>query len=205
MVKGPRCLTKLDEYHRLFDLSFSNEEDKFFIHVQGKSAMSFFNNKHIITAMIVAPLLAIGSYYLVDLAVKEKPQSAVAGQAYPLVAKSNCRYTSGRCDLMNAGFTASLSVQGDGAQSVLTLLSNNALQTAMVGFVTAAGEEIAPVAMAAGESGGKSWTTKLNTLASADTTLRLVLSANGAQYFAETTMGFSQYQTSFDQDFRKND
>ena len=70
--------------------------------------MGFFTNKHVITAFIVAPILAVLSYYAVDLLLKEQPHVAVAGSSYPLVAQSNCRYTSGRCDLKNADFVAQI-------------------------------------------------------------------------------------------------
>jgi len=35
--------------------------------------MSFFKNKHIVTAMITTPILAMLGYYLTDLVVKEQP------------------------------------------------------------------------------------------------------------------------------------
>ena len=51
--------------------------------------MSFLKNKHVITAMMVAPLLAVASYFMVDLVVQEPALEPVAGQAYHLIAKSN--------------------------------------------------------------------------------------------------------------------
>ena len=165
--------------------------------------MSFFKNKHVITAMIVAPILAVASYYLVDMAVKEKPQKAKAGVAYELIAKSNCRFSSGACDLENGDFKSTVKVSVDNGKQILTLSSVNALQNASVGFVTDSGTEVGPIKLTASDTSGKHWTTSINVLADETTSMRVALSANDAHYFSETTMGFSNYETSFKQDFRK--
>ena len=165
--------------------------------------MSFFSNKHVITALIVAPLLAVGSWYLVDLAVKEKPQPAVAGKSYPLVAKSNCRYSSGDCDLVNADFRSQLQVTKDPDGQVLVLRSSHPVQSVLVGFVTAKGDELEPVAMHSRSADQQHWETRLTVAAGEDTQIRLAITADRAHYFAETSLAFSQYQTTFNKDFRQ--
>lgn len=165
--------------------------------------MSFFKNKHVITAMIVAPILAVGSYYAVDLLVKETPSVAQPGQAYPLVAKSNCRFSSGQCDLVNAEFLSSMTIADVGDVPELMITSNNPLQGATAGFVGSDGVEISPALMAPTDNTGLHWSMPLTVPADAGTTVRLALTANDAHYYAETTMGFSTYQTSFNKDFRK--
>ena len=165
--------------------------------------MGFFKNKHIITAMIVAPLLAIGSYYLVDLAVKEKPQLAKEGQAYPLVAQSNCRYTSGSCDLINAEFKTTITIEGVAGVNFLKLKSSRELQGVVLGFISQEGSESAPVSMQPNSPDNLNWTASFDALASDTTIVRLALTANDTHYYAETTLGFSNYQTSFNKDFRK--
>ncbi|RBP51316.1 hypothetical protein DFR28_102735 [Arenicella xantha] len=167
------------------------------------NSVSFFSNKHVITAMIVAPILAVGSYYLVDLLVKETPSVAVPGQAYPLLAKSNCRFTSGKCDLVNAEFISSISVTQLEDDQRLVLVSNNPLQQVTAGFLTADGNETEPVMFEPNDAAGLEWSLPLTVSADAETTVRLALLANQAHYYAETTMGFSTYQTSFNKDFRK--
>jgi len=164
--------------------------------------MSFFKNKHVITAMIVSPILAVLAYFAVDLVVKEKPHVAAAGQAYPLVAKSNCRFTSGKCDLENASFKSQLSV--DDKQRVLKLTSSHALQKAAVGFIAEDGTEILPASMSPIDNTNTSWQLELPSNANSDSLARVALIANDAFYFAETTMQFSAYETTFDKDFRKN-
>jgi hypothetical protein len=57
----------------------------------------FFKNKHVITSMIVAPILAIISYFTVDYYVAEVPHKAKQGQSYKMLVKPNCRWASGAC------------------------------------------------------------------------------------------------------------
>ena len=165
--------------------------------------MSFFKNKHVITAMIVAPILAIGTYFLVDLAVKEPPHKAQAGAAYKLIAKSNCRFSSGACDLENGDFKSTITIINHNSEQTLVLTSVNALQQASVGFVTSTGVETAPITLIASDASGKKWVSAIDVLADKTTIMRVALSAHDAHYFAETTMGFSHYKTSFKHDFRK--
>ncbi len=61
-------------------------------------------NKHVIIALLVAPLLAIIAWFGVDAIVADRAESAKPGEHYPLVARSNCRYESGQCDLVNNDF-----------------------------------------------------------------------------------------------------
>ncbi|MFK8028296.1 MAG: hypothetical protein AB8C40_09595 [Gammaproteobacteria bacterium] len=165
--------------------------------------MSFFKNKHVITAMIVAPVLAIASYYLVDLTVKEQPIKAVAGQTYQLIAKSNCRFSSGACDLENGNFKSTITIANSDGKQTLLLNANNSLQQAAVGFVTSDGQESGPFELTTRDLASKQWFVELTVPADASTTLRVALSANNSHYYSETNMGFATYETSFNKDFRK--
>lgn len=162
--------------------------------------MTFFKNKHLITAMIVTPVLAFLSYYFVDLIVKEKPQVAVAGQNYKLVAKSNCRYTSGECDLVNGEFKSTLTVDEDGHNKTLRLTSNYPLNGVTVGFVDGDKED-QPVSMSANGNQALSWSMPLTTKIDETTQLRVAISAKDSYYFAQTTLGFIEYKTSFGKTF----
>ena len=81
-----------------------------------------FKNKHVIIAMIVAPILSILAWFAVGQFTGEQPQVAQPGQSYPLVEKSNCRYESGACDLENQDFKVRISLQAGvtGPEFVLT-------------------------------------------------------------------------------------
>lgn len=170
----------------------------------------FFKNKHVITSLIVAPILALISYYMVDFAVKEKPHVAVEGSSYPLRAKSNCRYTSGQCDLINESFKAKLIVEQDSQNHILKLTSSHPLEGVKVGFSTGStqpeskAEQVQPSSMDANNNEFRDWTIKLPSKPTPETKLFIAMSANGAQYYAETTMEFSEYKTSFNENFRND-
>ena len=61
-----------------------------------------FKNKHVIVAMIVAPILAILSWYATGFIVDEKEHAMKDGAIYTLVVRPNCRWTSGKCTLSNS-------------------------------------------------------------------------------------------------------
>ncbi len=164
--------------------------------------MSFFKNKHVIIALIVAPVLAVVTYFAVDGLVKERPHIAQEGQAYPLVAKSNCRFSSGECSLENADFKSTLKVSYD--DGLVLFSSSHALQKATIGFLHSDGDESAPTQMIAENASNTLWQTQLPSKTDTQTIARIAVEASGAYYFAETTMGFSEYSTSFDKDFRKS-
>ena len=168
--------------------------------------MGFLGNKHVVIAMLVAPILAILSYYFVDVLVKEKPHNAKEGASYPLNAKSNCRYTSGRCDLQNASFKTFIVVSDRGDQQILTLTSSHSLQAARIGFSDVTQEadlaSLHPTEMQSISDDNKIWSTVMPMTADANTQLVLAMLANGSYYYAETTMSFSQYETTFNKNFK---
>lgn len=166
--------------------------------------MSFLRNKHLLAALISAPILGLLSYFLVDSILKEKPQPAMTGKAYPLVAKSNCRYTSGECDLVNTSFKSKLTIRQSDDEQVLFLQSNHALDGVKIGFVSEAEERsyAEPQSMLAQDPSATQWAIPLPLPANEDTRLMVVMLAGGAQYYAETTMGFSEYKAAYKRDFR---
>lgn len=153
--------------------------------------------------MIVSPILAILSYYLVDLVVKEKPQKALTGQAYKLVPKSNCRFSSGACDMQNGDFKSTVKIVQTDNKRTLLLDTNHSLQQASVGFVRNDGQESGPFELTPSDNLNKQWSVDLVEQTDEDTTLRVALSANGTHYYSETSMAFSTYETTFNKDFRK--
>lgn len=167
--------------------------------------MSLFKNKHVLIAMIVSPVLAVITYFAVDYVVKEKPQAALEGQSYPLIAKSNCRYLSGKCNLENSDFKASLKVEPVNGQASLLLDVNHPLEGVIVG-ITQQGDDIQqakPTPMISQDGSNQNWVLPLGFEVDGTTTLAIAISANGAQYFGETRMAFSKYETIFKEDFRR--
>ena len=147
-------------------------------------------NKHIVVAMLVAPVLAIMAWFAVDYFVAERPQSAQPGAAYPLVAKSNCRYDSGRCDLENADFEISLlPLQITPTQVSIRLESRFPLQQATLGLVEQ-GTAAAPVRMSADGGDNTAWLAEIAAPASSDSLLRVGVISDDATFFAEVPVVF---------------
>ena len=114
-------------------------------------------NKHVVVALLVAPVLAIAAWYAVGHFLGERPHAAVEGGSYLLVARSNCRYDSGGCDLRNADFELQIRpIDVSNDVVALELTSRFALQSATVALVEA-GEERPPTQMESAGSGGQLW------------------------------------------------
>jgi hypothetical protein len=153
-------------------------------------------NKHIIAAMIIAPLLAIMSYFLTDNMVSEKPHAAEPGKAYPLVAKSNCRYESGLCTLENGELKLQLSVLSG---RYLHLESNVPLEQVTVAISDIGGEGDPQTMQRADESGTR-WQIQVQRSDFANSNLRLALvTGNKSYFFAETLMIFAHRETATQQ------
>ncbi len=163
----------------------------------------FLTNKHFIVALIVAPILAIIAYFGVDAYVSEKPHKAVEGKAYPLVAKSNCRYESGKCTLDNGDISVSIvSIPADNKDLInLQLSSGLPLQGVKMALVTGSNSQ-APIAMRSNNNEGTEWQT---TVTKAETTadnarFQIALSLSDTLYYGETETTFITYQTGFSQE-----
>ena len=142
-------------------------------------------NKHVVVALLVAPILSILAWYAVGHLVGEKPSAAEAGNTYKLVARSNCRYESGSCDLHNADFNLTLEPEMLAANSVaLTLTSSHSLQSAALGLVEGdTGHQPAP--MVSTNDIGTTWDGLLPRPSSPDATIRIAVTAQDATWYAE--------------------
>jgi len=160
-------------------------------------------NKHVLTALIVAPILALVSYYLVDLWVKEQPHKAVTGQSYQLVAQSNCRYTSGLCVLENGTFKVSLVVRQRDQTSILVLDASHRLDKVKIGLSSDSTSITEPISMVVQNTDRTKWEVELLTSINKHTALMLAVLARGSYYYAETTMEFAEYKTIFNNKFEE--
>jgi hypothetical protein len=157
-------------------------------------------NKHLIVALIVSPILAFIAYYAVDYTVGEKPHEAIEGQSYPLVAKSNCRYESGKCTFNNGDISVTLIAEKTNANDLnIQLESDYPIQGARIALsndtITAS-----PEAMTASDNSQTQWQVTLPNRLSDTSRLQLVLSVNQSLYFGETTTVFTTYKTGFSQE-----
>lgn len=147
-------------------------------------------NKHVVVALLVAPILSILAWYAVGNLVGEKPTSAEPGKVYKLVGRSNCRYASGSCDLHNADFQLTLTTEMLAASSVaLTMTSSHELQSAALGLAEGdSAPEPAPMTRTGDD--GTHWQGLLPRPTLPDATIRVAVTAQGATWYAEVPVVF---------------
>lgn len=147
-------------------------------------------NKHVVIALIVAPILSILAWFAVGHLVGEKPQAALEGETYTLIARSNCRYASGSCDLVNADFKLTITPEMLAASSVaLTLTSSHSLQSAVLGLVDAnAAEEPGPMTVT--DDNRTTWQVLIPRPSSPEASIRVAVTAQGATWYAEVPTVF---------------
>jgi hypothetical protein len=140
--------------------------------------------------MLVAPILAVLAYFLTDYYVSEKPHVAKQGESYPLVAKPNCRYPSGKCELKNGDFIVTLKpTQIRNGKASLTLTANIPLEGVKIAIGQPPKTSATPGGMRALDTTNKKWQI-LDQPSSNDSHLQLVISAHGSFYYAEVTTVF---------------
>lgn len=160
-------------------------------------------NKHIVVAMIIAPLLAIAAYFVADAWVSEKPHKAIAGRAYPLVASSNCRYPSELCTFKNASFEINIKSRRLNQHAIqLILTSSHELQGAKFAIVADQQQSKAPADLEADNRAQTRWTITLASVPQQSHQLRIVLAAKDTVYYGETSMHFLSYDTVYKKDLR---
>jgi hypothetical protein len=148
-------------------------------------------NKHVVVAMLVAPVLAVLAWYGVDYMVAERAQVAQPGETYPLVARSNCRYESGACDLVNSDFKLTVRpVKLLPEETELQLESPFKLAQATLALVQGDSEFVGTAI--AGEASGTDTLLSVTIPAFADpaATLRIAVTVNESVYFAEVPVVF---------------
>lgn len=155
--------------------------------------MNVLSNKHVVAALLITPILAVLSYFAVDRWLSEKPHAAKMGSHYPLVEKSNCRYSSGRCDLRNGEFSLRLEVKKIQQSHILHIQSKHPLEGIKVAIADKDGEALNPPQnLAVADVTGNQWQLTLPTNNFSNSRLQLVASTGSSLYFGETAMVFTQ-------------
>jgi hypothetical protein len=148
-------------------------------------------NKHVITALLVAPILAIIAWFGVDYIVAEKAQPAEPGTMYPLVARSNCRYDSGQCDLANRDFKLSIRpVKLEENEKILSLQPEFVLEQVKLALVVGGSEVVGIAAATQTPEGDTLWIINIPAHADPDAALRVAVTAQESIYFAEVPVVF---------------
>ena len=148
-------------------------------------------NKHVIIAMIVAPILSVLAWIGVGQLAGEKPHAARPGQSYPLVEKSNCRYESGACDLQNEDFKLRLTLQTTGAGAEMVLTASHPLEGAVIG-IGPPDAESQPATLRATDGQGLEWRLAVAGAPGPEERIRLVARAGESSYFGDAATTFLQ-------------
>ncbi|WP_162045412.1 hypothetical protein [Vibrio taketomensis] len=155
-----------------------------------------FKNKHIIIALLVAPILSIIAYFGTDLALSEKPHAAKEGESYKLLSKSNCRYTSGICDMENGEFKIKFRSENlTNNELELSLTSAFPLEGIKVALVDNPEQSAKPLDMQSNSKDGKNWSINLPAPANEESWLRVAAQADGVLYYGDTQTAFVKYET----------
>lgn len=148
-------------------------------------------NKHVVVALIVAPILAVLAWFAVGALVGEKAQVAEPGAAYPLVARSNCRWASGECELVNNDLEMTVLPLELGAQyTKLSLDSEFALEQATFALLVDGNEVVASARHDTAPDAPAQMTVSIPAFADPEAMLRVAVTVNGSLYFAEVPVVF---------------
>ncbi|MCK6265287.1 hypothetical protein KP803_18640 [Vibrio sp. ZSDE26] len=159
-----------------------------------------FKNKHLVVAMLVAPILSIVAYLGTDMALSEKPHAAKKGEAYKLLSKSNCRYTSGLCDMENGEFKIQFRSESvTDTQLFLSLSSKLPLQGIKLSLVDDQDAAGTPVNMQPLDDSELNWNVELPAPASDESWLRVAIQSNDTLYYGDTQTVFVNYETLLNQ------
>jgi len=162
--------------------------------------MNILKNKHLIVAMLVAPVLALIAYFAVDYVVSEKPSAAKEGSTYKLAAKSNCRYQSGLCTLKNADIELVIRANRIDERTVeLVLTSELEVDNVLISLVNT-DADAQPVQMQAKAGQSDVLHATFDNFDPNRSMLRLAAAIAGSMYYAETTAVFVDYETTFSRD-----
>lgn len=157
-----------------------------------------FKNKHFLIALLIAPILSLIAYFGTDMALSEKPHAAKEGETYKLAAKSNCRYTSGLCDMTNGDFKVQFRSEKLTAQGLdLSLKAAFPLEGVKLSLVDSQEQTIQPLDMTPNDSTGQNWSISLPKPASEESWLRVAIQSDGTLYYGETQTAFVKYETLF--------
>ena len=136
--------------------------------------------------------MAIIAWFAIGELVAERAAPAQPGRSYPLVARSNCRYASGLCDLENEDLRLSLRFDTSPGPA-MELRASHALDSVLLA-VSPADAQAPPQAMLAQDAQGRLWRLQLSGQPGVDDRVQLVAAAGGSRYFAEAATHFLQVE-----------
>ncbi|HEY5776858.1 MAG TPA: hypothetical protein VIS57_12275 [Xanthomonadales bacterium] len=157
--------------------------------------MSFWKNRHVLVATLMAPVLGLVSYFGFGALFGEKPLPAEAGRSYHLIEKPNCRYSSGICGLKNVDFELTLRGEEIGNDRfLLKLVSENPIDGVKLALVEDAADEGTPVDMLPAGNDGLNWTLEIKRPDPQHDRLRLVAASRQTLYFGDVATKFTSIE-----------
>ena len=152
--------------------------------------MSMLTNKHVLAALLVAPILAVLAWYgtgqLTD-DVEQQAAPAQGGASYPLVERPGCRYPGGKCGLSNEGFKLAIVVQPTGQ---LRMTSAVPLDFVLVGLESE--DDQGPVKALPVSAERDRWVHNFTVMPSSEDRLRVVAGVSGASLFGDVALAFTE-------------
>jgi hypothetical protein len=152
---------------------------------------TMWKNMHVAIALIVAPILAILAWFAVGQIAGEKALVAEPGSAYPLVARSNCRWESGECELHNNDLEMTIVPLELGSQHTkLSLDSEFPLERATLALLVNGNEVVASAEHDASPDAAAQMTVTIPAFADPEAMLRVAVTVQDSLYFAEVPVVF---------------
>ena len=153
---------------------------------------SVFTDKHVVIALLVAPILAIASWYAVGWLAGDLAESEVAksGQAYPLLERSGCRYEGGECRVSNGDFILTLTMGTVDNEGAIYIQSALPLESLLVGLRSSGDRP--PLVAQRQSNNTRDWMFLAQGPIASDDALRIVAVTGGAAYFGEVSLTFTQ-------------
>lgn len=152
------------------------------------SVLNTLTNKHVVVAMLVAPVLAVAAWYAAGWfsgVQPEEPAPAEAGQTYPLIEAPGCRYAGGTCVLKNEDFALRVRVS---EQAVVMVDSVVPVDYLMVGLRS--GGDAKPTLAKAVDDSRQRWALRISAMPETADALRFVAGVGGAAWFGEASLVF---------------
>ena len=151
------------------------------------------NSKHLVIAMIVAPILSFLAWFSAGKFSGDIPQPALPGSSYQLLEKSNCRYESGTCVLENEDFKLTLTMTGKSPARILVVSSQYPLDRLLIA-VGASEQDSEPTTMRKVDSRGLVWRLPMLETVAPEERIRLVAFTRGSSYFGDAATVFLQHR-----------
>ncbi len=151
-------------------------------------SISLMGKRHLVTSLLVAPLLAMAGWWASGLFSSQEPVPAQKGGVYPLLEKSNCRYASGECLLENVDFTIALTyvLRSDGH----FLLAQASHPLSDILLAVDEDEHSAPQFMARRGTNSREWSLTLDGRPGAAARIRLVARSADVIWFGDAATHF---------------